>query len=242
MSSNSISEIIGGTDSGGGIPQADDESRAGLAGGSGAASSADSLWNPNLELNNFIFGIVACSKVGFITVMWFIYYLAGTKITSYYYATWFSSLVVIYVAWGPVVVSFILLLTDSDFAVKWFFWAARFSIIGPLVGYFVPIVILILAYNERGDTGLVYSSKVHFWLGWTLAICITVLSILFELAYLPAIAIWYDISKNGEMKTIDDESAAEDLEDGPLTFDNDPEEVDEDDAITTFMSRFNITF
>ena len=37
MSSDSIGEIIGGTDSGGGIPQADDEGRAGLAGGGGAS-------------------------------------------------------------------------------------------------------------------------------------------------------------------------------------------------------------
>jgi len=62
-----------------------------------------------------------------------------------------------------------------------------------MVGYFVPLTILILAYNERRDTGLVYSSKVHFWLGWTLGLSITVFSILFEIAFLPGIRTWYDI-------------------------------------------------
>ena len=62
-----------------------------------------------------------------------------------------------------------------------------------MVGYFIPITILILAYNERRDTGLVYSSKVHFWLGWTLAIMITAFSILFEIAFLPGIRVWYDL-------------------------------------------------
>ena len=37
MSDESIGEIIGGADSGGGIPIADDESRASLAGGGGAS-------------------------------------------------------------------------------------------------------------------------------------------------------------------------------------------------------------
>jgi len=62
-----------------------------------------------------------------------------------------------------------------------------------MVGYFVPITILILAYNQRRDTGLAYSHKAHFWLGWTLAVWITILSILFEIAFLPGIRVWYDI-------------------------------------------------
>ena len=192
MSSDSISEIIGGIDDGGGIPQADEESRAGLAGG-GGASAANSLWLSNLELGNFIFGVVAISKVSFITFMWFIYYLAGTRITSYYQAVWLSSLIAIYVAWGPVAVSWILMWTGRSWAETWFFYSSLTSIIGPMVGYFVPITILILAYNQRRDTGLVYSHKAHFWLGWTLAVWITILSILFEIAFLPGIRVWYDI-------------------------------------------------
>ena len=52
-----------------------------------------------------------------------------------------------------------------------FFYSALASISGPMVGYFVPIVLLIIAKTEgTKDTGLVYSSEVHFWLGWTLGI------------------------------------------------------------------------
>lgn len=192
MSADSIGEIIGGTDSGGGIPQADAESRAGLAGGGGAAA-ADSLWLSNLELGNFIFGTFAVSKVSFISFMWFVYYQFGTKISGYYWATWFSAVLAVYIAWGPVAVTWLLMYSGRSWAETFYFYASLTSIIGPMVGYFVPITILILAYNERRDTGLVYSSKVHFWLGWTLALSITIFSILFEIAFLPGIRVWYDL-------------------------------------------------
>ena len=74
-----------------------------------------------------------------------------------------------------------------------FFFSALFSILGPLVGYFVPLVILILAYNERKDTGLAISSKTHFWLGWSLGVMITLLSIFFEFAFLPGIRVWSEL-------------------------------------------------
>lgn len=81
--------------------------------------------------------------------MWWFYYLAGSRINSYYWWTWFSSLVAIYVGWGPVSVAYILLLTESSFAQTLFFYFSLWSIIGPMIGYFIPLVILVLAYNER---------------------------------------------------------------------------------------------
>ena len=48
--------------------------------------------------------------------MWFIYYLAGTRISGYYWATWFSSLLVIYIAWGPVAVTWLLMYTGRSWA------------------------------------------------------------------------------------------------------------------------------
>ena len=108
MSSSSISEIIGGADDGGGIPgdSADAANdRANLAGGGGAT---DELWFTNLELANFYWGLWATIKVGGITFMWWIYFLAGTRIEKYYWWTWFSSLLVIYGFEGPVAVSWIL--------------------------------------------------------------------------------------------------------------------------------------
>ena len=74
-----------------------------------------------------------------------------------------------------------------------FFYTSLISIIGPMVGYFFPLTILILAYNERKDTGLVFSSKIHFWLGWFLGVSMTILSIFFEFAFLPGIRVWYDL-------------------------------------------------
>jgi len=40
--------------------------------------------------------------------------------------------------------------------------------------------------------------------------------------------------------TLEDAVEADIANDGPLTFDNDPEEVEEDDAITTFLAVYNI--
>jgi len=146
-----------------------------------------------LTLTINVFGIVGLSKIIFISIMWWFYYLAGSRINSYYWWTWFSSLIAIYVGWGPVSVAYILLLTDTSFAQTLFFYFSLWSIIGPMIGYFIPLVILVLAYNERQDTGLTYSSETHFWLGWSMAVLITVLSIIFEFAFLPGIRVWYEL-------------------------------------------------
>jgi len=114
MASGSVSEIIGGADSGGGIPVADDDSRAGLAGGGGVSNSDH--WLSNLDVGNFIFGMFAVSKVSFVTFMWFIYYLAGTKISGYYWATWFSATLTVYIAWGPVATTWLLIYTGRLWA------------------------------------------------------------------------------------------------------------------------------
>ena len=215
MASGSVEEIIGGIDNGGGIPQPDDTKASGLAGG----GDANDLWLSNLELGNAIFGIVGLSKIGFITFMWFIYFLAGTKIESYYYWTWLTALLVIYGAWGPVAVTWLLIYTGRLWAETMFFYACLISIIGPMVGYFIPLTLLILSYNERGYTGLVYGSKVHFWLGWALGVAITILTIFFEMAFLPGVRVWYDIKSRPEgYEASVDQSAGDDLEDGPVIF------------------------
>ena len=100
-----------------------------------------------MDLANNIFGGVALANLAFANIMWFLYFLAGTRITAFYWWTWFSVLVVMYAAWGPVVLSWALLSTGSEFADSMFFYSALWSIAGPMVGYFIPIVILVLAYN-----------------------------------------------------------------------------------------------
>ena len=80
-----------------------------------------------------------------------------------------------------------------------------------MFGYFVPLVILILAYNERKDTGLVYTAKIHFWLGWFLGVSFTFLAIIFQVAFLPGIRVWYDLSQAPEIEAteIEEEEEAE---------------------------------
>ena len=112
----------------------------------------DSLWLQDLELGVNIFGITGLTKVGVISLFWWIYYLGGTTLTSYYWWVWFSSLLAVYIAWIPVSASYIWwLASGSETAQILFFYFSLTSIIGPMLGYFVPIVILILAYNSRKD-------------------------------------------------------------------------------------------
>ena len=237
MASNSIAEIIGGTDeetgqSGSG--NGNSQTPSGLAGG----QTADSLWLKDLELGNDIFGIVGISKIVFISFMWFVYFRAGRTITGYYWATWFSSLLVIYIAWGPVATTWLLIYSGRTWAEEYFFYSAMVSIIGPMVGYFVPLTILILAYNTRRDSGLVFSSPVHFWLGWLLALSIIITSILFELAFLPGVRLWYDIKFYQEpvLETVEEE-------DTTTTEETEEPEVieEEEEVITTFMAELGVT-
>lgn len=190
MASNSVTEIIGGADNGGGIPQADGENRAALSGG---GAGTDELWMQNLEMGNNIFAIVGISKVTWITLQWFWYYKNGKEIVGYYWWTWFASLLTVYIAWIPVIIGWILLFTKTKFGDGWFFYSSLASVSGPMVGYFIPIVVLVLAYNERRDTGLIFTSEVHFWMGWTFAVMFTLFSIFFEIAFLPGIRVWFDL-------------------------------------------------
>ena len=133
-------------------------------------------------------------------------------------------MVTVYAAWGPVTITWLLLFVPNLLGPKTtanlFFYASLNSIIGPLVGYFAPMITLILAYGEKRDTGLYVTSKTHFWLGWGLAGAIIIFSIAFEYAFLPGIRIWRDIQLN---PTTYDElgSKTADLEDGPIVFTTD---------------------
>jgi len=111
MADNSVAEIIGGVDNGGGIPQSDGENRAELAGGNGVK---DELWLQDLELGNTIFGTVAISKVLIISLIFWVYYpfFSKTVLTSYYWWVWFSSMLVIYIAWTPVAISWLLMVAS----------------------------------------------------------------------------------------------------------------------------------
>ncbi len=96
-----------------------------------------------------------------------------------------------------------------------------------MVGYFVPHVILALAFNERGQTGLTYGSPLQFWLGWGLGMSITIFSILFEFTFIEGINLWYDLRNNPDAFVVDEEET-NDLEDnGSVVF----------GGITSFTSK-----
>lgn len=135
----------------------------------------------------------------------------------------------VYIAWVPVIIGWILLFTKTKFGDGWFFYSSLASVSGPMVGYFIPIVVLILAKNERRDTGLVFTSEVHFWMGWTFAVMFTLFSIFFEIAFLPGIRVWYDLQNLPPLKTkkqaeVKEEEEAEEEKDDIIT-DGDTDET-----------------
>ena len=158
-----------------------------------------------------------------------------------------SSLLVVYATWGPVAWSWYLMTYKNiEAAEKWFFYSTLISLIGPLVGYSIPLVILILAYNRREDSGLLLSSKVHFWLGWFLGVFITLLSIFFEFAFLPGVRTWWE-AKNFELETPEEEVVEEDTNDTSTEDENtepEPIPVEEvSDSTTAFFdSDFGLDF
>ncbi len=103
MSASAIEDIIGGIDS----PTENPDGSI-IIDGTVPISEAEKvdpreeLWLTDLELGNYIFGAIGTSKVALVTFMWFFVYLAGTRLDSYYYWTWFSATLIVYVAWGPV--------------------------------------------------------------------------------------------------------------------------------------------
>ena len=154
--------------------------------------------------------------------MWFIYYKNGTAITNYLWWTWFSALLAIYISWAPVVLGYILQFTGLNIFINFFFNASLISLTGPMVGYFVPMIILILAKTESKttETGLYYASETQFWLGWFIGIMSTLFFIVVEFAFLPGIRVWRDIKLGDPLATIDDQPVDDgiDLDEGPITF------------------------
>lgn len=110
-----------------------------------------------------------------------------------------------------------------------------------MIGYFIPIVILILAYNQRRDTGLVYTHEAHFWLGWSFAVLFTLFSIFFEVAFLPGIRLWYDLKHLPPLKTTTVEEDPFEEEDQVIFEDINESFEDEDTSeVTTFFSKHAI--
>jgi len=97
-----------------------------------------------------------------------------------------------------------------EFFDRMFLFSAYWSLLGPMVGYFVPHVILIVAYNTRGQTGLVYGSALQFWLGWSLGMMITIFSIAFDFTFLEGIQLWYNVRNNPDKFIVEEEGEDDD--------------------------------
>lgn len=182
-------------------------------------------------------------KIGIILLIWFLYFWNGTNIRSYYWWTWFTAVLAIVLPWTPVGIAYILMVTmGGAFADRFFFYSSLVSIIGPMVFYFVPFVVLVLAYDAPAtkDTGLTYKSKANFWFGWWSGIFFVGLSILFEFAFLPGIRVWYELKLNPSLLTEEDEEEEAQVPEGEI-FIPPEEEEEEDGPITTFLADISIS-
>ena len=130
MSSNSIADLIGGKDDDtANVPDPSEtiqgpdfvdnihlndveEVADGEIGGN--SDPLANLWMTDFDLANQIFTYVSFSKVAFVTFMYVVWYLFGTRITSYYHFTWLSALLVVYISDLPVIYTYYLMTEVKD--------------------------------------------------------------------------------------------------------------------------------
>ena len=105
-----------------------------------------------------------------------------------------AGLVSVAVAWIPVTIAYILLLIDPTDVTIGTIWlvSSLISIDGPMIGYILGIVIILIGYFEPVNSGMVYRSELQFWLGMAMGIMITVFFITYQVAFLPGIRVWHN--------------------------------------------------
>lgn len=204
------------------------------------------LWLQDFELANNIKAYVSMGKLIFITFMYVFWYLLGFRLKSYYNFTWLSAFLAIWVSDGPLVYSWYQMnIVKDPRAYEWFFYTSLTSTFGPLIGYFVPLTALVFAYDDRGDTGVNYTSPVHFWMGWWIGVSFTLLCIIFDFAFLPIIRVWYDNYEPPEIPVIEVEEEEQLPEDIEEEVTEETEVVIVDDVVdpnTTFFRNFLSSF
>ena len=182
MATESVIEIIGGLDNGGGI----NNDANPIDGGTGKIYDADGneinpldlLWiDP--ELGNHIYFGIGTAKVIVGFIMWFVVLNGGRNLTNYMLWAWACGLLSVGIAWIPVMIGYFLLYVDSRTTDTIWLVVSLMSIDGPMIGYVVAIVIVLLGYFQPFNSGLTYTSEWHFWLGMVLGICFDALSITF---------------------------------------------------------------
>ena len=171
-----------------------------------------------MDLSNAIYTGYAFLSAGALAYIWFVHLSMGANLVSYYYWTWFIAMVSAIGAWTPVVLTYFGTFAGIPLLDNMFRVAAYWSLLGPMVGYFVPHVILILAFSRRGETGLSVGSNLHFWLGWSLGMMITIFSIIFDFTFISGIELWYDVRNNPNKFVEEEAEAGEASANGPVVF------------------------
>ena len=185
MATNSVIEIIGGIDNGGGINNnANDISGDGSGSGKiydengNEIDPVDLLWiDP--YVGNHIYGIVGILKVAAASVIWWVVLNGGANLTFYSLWAWSVGLLSAAIAWIPVTLGYIFHFFNTPVTDSIWLYTSLLSVDGPMIGYVIAIVIILMAYFEPINSGLFYRSEWHFWLGITLGIAFTALSITF---------------------------------------------------------------
>ena len=233
---DSVAEIIGGIDNGGGI-NIDETNQSNITGG--IEAEAGPWIDPSIGLH--IYGGFALMNVATMSLVWFWYMQNGAGLISLYYWIWFSSLLAVMVSWGPVSLFYPFVFIGSQIFDQIFYFMSLGAIVGPMAGFAVPIVLLLVAYLDRYDKGLIVVSEVHFWLGWAFACSVTAFEIAFQVAFIPNIRLWYDLKWNKQEAPLDEEEEKEEGEekegekkDGEEEEDKSTEPQNEDEIIGIF--------
>lgn len=197
-SADSLAEVIGGFDNTGGLNN--EESAIDGRGTSGKIydedgneiSPLDLLWiDP--EIGNHIYGVVGILKVTAAAVMWWVVLNGGVDLRYYSKWAWSVGLLSVAIAWIPVIIGYALHFVNTPTTDSIWLYASLLSVDGPMIGYVIAVVIVLMGFFEPVNSGLFYRSELQFWLGIALGISFTAMSITFQVVFLPGIRIWHNI-------------------------------------------------
>ena len=164
MATSSVIEIIGGAQGNGGL-----NTGSGGVGGNGNTSTEfnleegevnpyDLLWLKP-EIGNHIYGALSFVQFGAAAFVWFYVLNGGVGYTNYYLWALAAGMLSVAIAWGPVMIGYLLLFIDTPATDTIWLVVCLLSIDGPMIGYILAIVIMLIGYFQTVNTGIVYSSE-----------------------------------------------------------------------------------
>ena len=183
MATNSVIEIIGGIDNDGGLNNNESKIDGGDSGkiydeDGNEIDPVDLLW-VDPYVGNHVYGIVAMVKVTAAAIIWWVVLNGGAGLQYYSLWSWAVGLLSVAIAWIPVIIAWALHFINSSITDSIWLYVSLISVDGPMIGYVIAIVIMLMAYFEPSNSGLTYTSEWHYWLGMVLGMSFTALSITF---------------------------------------------------------------